>query len=38
LSLGVIVWFNPGVTAVFLGGFAAAALYYRLTGAQRRAA
>ena len=31
LSLGVIVYFNPGVTAVFAGGFALAALYYRAT-------
>ena len=35
LSLAVIVWFNPGVTAIFVAGFAVAALYYRATGAQR---
>ena len=38
LSLGVVVWFNPGVTAIFVAGFAAAVLYYRLTASQRRAA
>ena len=36
LSLAVIVYFNPGVTAVFAGGFVLAALYYRTT-ARRRA-
>jgi ethanolamine permease len=35
LSLGVIVWFNPGVTAVFIGGFVLAAAYYRLTRRMR---
>ena len=35
LSLGVIVYFNPGVTAVFAGGFALAALYYRVTARLR---
>ena len=35
LSLGVIVWFNPGVTAIFIAGFAAATLYYRATAARR---
>jgi ethanolamine permease len=38
LSLAVIVWFNPGVTAVFFAGFAIAALYFRATAAQRSAA
>jgi len=37
LSLAVIVYFNPGVTAIFVAGFLAAAIYYRAT-AQRRAA
>jgi ethanolamine permease len=36
LSLGVIVWFNPGITVIFVAGFAAAVLYFRLTAAQRR--
>jgi ethanolamine permease len=35
LSLGVIVYFNPGLTAVFVGGFLLAVLYYRLTAARR---
>jgi ethanolamine permease len=35
LGLGVIVWFNPLLTAVFVGGFGAALVYYRATGAQR---
>ena len=35
LSLGVIVYFNPGLTAVFVGGFALATLYYRATAARR---
>lgn len=35
LSLGVIVYFNPGLTAVFVGGFAIALLYYRATAARR---
>src|SRR5688572_19319200 len=38
LSLGVIVWFNPGVTVIFTAGFAAAFVYYRLTRALRTAA
>jgi ethanolamine permease len=37
LSLGVIVYFNPGLTAVFLGGFLLATLYYRATAARRAA-
>jgi ethanolamine permease len=35
LSLAVVVWFNPTVAAVFLVGFAGAALYYRATARQR---
>ena len=35
LSLGVIVWFNPGIAAIFLAGFAAAVLYYRATAGHR---
>ena len=35
LSLGVIVYFNPGLTAVFVGGFVLALLYYRATAARR---
>jgi ethanolamine permease len=35
LSLGVIVWFNPGITLIFIGGFAAAVVYFRATAAQR---
>jgi len=35
LSLGVIVWFNPGVSAIFVAGFAVAVLYYRATAARR---
>jgi ethanolamine permease len=35
LSLGVIVYFNPGLTAIFLGGFMLALLYYRATAARR---
>jgi ethanolamine permease len=35
LSLGVIVYFNPGVSAVFLGGFALAVIYFKATAAQR---
>jgi ethanolamine permease len=35
LSLGVIVWFNPGITLIFIGGFAAAVLYYRVTAGRR---
>jgi hypothetical protein len=38
LSLGVVVWFNPGITAIFIAGFALAMLYYALTGARRAAA
>ena len=38
LSLGVIVYFNPGLTAVFVGGFLLAVVYYRATAAQRRRA
>jgi ethanolamine permease len=38
LSLGVIVYFNPGLTALFVAGFAVAAVYYRVTGGQRDAA
>jgi ethanolamine permease len=38
LSLGVIVWFNPGITAIFGAGFAAAMLYYRMTAVQRAGA
>jgi ethanolamine permease len=37
LSLGVIMYFNPGVTAVFIGGFALAIVYYKATAARRRA-
>jgi ethanolamine permease len=36
LSLGVIVYFNPGITALFVGGFLLALVYYRAT-AKRRA-
>jgi ethanolamine permease len=35
LSLAVIVWFNPGITVIFIVGFAAAVLYHRATAAQR---
>lgn len=35
LSLAVIVWFNPAITLIFTGGFVAACIYFRLTGAQR---
>lgn len=35
LSLGVIVWFNPGITLIFMAGFAAAVLYYRTTAVRR---
>jgi ethanolamine permease len=35
LSLGVIVYFNPGVTALFLGGFVLALVYYKATASQR---
>ena len=35
LSLAVIVWFNPGITVIFIAGFAAAVLYYRATAALR---
>lgn len=35
VSVAVIVYFNPGVTAVFIAGFAVAWIYYRLTAAQR---
>jgi ethanolamine permease len=36
LSLGVIVYFNPGITALFVAGFLLALVYYRAT-AKRRA-
>jgi ethanolamine permease len=35
LSLGVIVWFNPGITLIFIAGFAGAVVYFRATAAQR---
>jgi ethanolamine permease len=35
LSLAVVVWFNPGITAIFIAGFALAMLYYGVTGARR---
>jgi ethanolamine permease len=35
LSLAVIVYFNPGLTAVFASGFVLALIYYRATAAQR---
>jgi ethanolamine permease len=35
LSLGIIVYFNPGITAVFVGGFALTVVYYRATAARR---
>jgi ethanolamine permease len=38
LSLGVIVWFNPGISLIFLAGFAGAFVYYRLTAAHRSVA
>ena len=33
LSLGVIVWFNPLLTLLFIAGFAAAAVYYKVARA-----
>ncbi|HXD51912.1 MAG TPA: ethanolamine permease, partial [Burkholderiales bacterium] len=38
LSLGVIVYFNPLISAIFAAGFAGAWCYYRVTAAQRTAA
>jgi len=38
LSLGVIVYFNPLISAIFAAGFAGAWCYYRVTAAQRAAA
>jgi ethanolamine permease len=35
LSLGVIVYFNPGITALFVGGFLLALVYYRATAVRR---
>jgi ethanolamine permease len=35
LSLAVIVWFNPGITLVFIGGFGAAVAYFCVTARQR---
>jgi ethanolamine permease len=35
LSLGVIVYFNPGITALFVGGFLLAVVYYRATAVRR---
>ena len=38
LSFGVIVYFNPGVMAIFVAGFAIAGFYYAATARQRAAA
>jgi len=38
LSLGVIVYFNPLISAIFATGFAGAWCYYRVTASQRTAA
>jgi ethanolamine permease len=38
LSLGVIVYFNPLISAIFATGFAGAWCYYRVTTAQRAVA
>ncbi|HUP95662.1 MAG TPA: ethanolamine permease [Burkholderiales bacterium] len=38
ISFGVIAYFNPELTALFLAGFALTVLYYRATAAQRAAA
>jgi ethanolamine permease len=38
LSLAVIVYFNPLLTAVFVAGFGGALLYYRTTSARRKSA
>jgi ethanolamine permease len=35
ISLGVIVWFNPLLTGLFVAGFVATVVYYRATAAQR---